>query len=119
MLEYSEEFPSHPAPPNQSKPVTPRPIDGCMLHFIYSGAVKPTLQWTAGLTSALHLTVPLEALLALADVLGRQVAALSVVHTLARQLGDGALVNICNKGNRLIFINIKPYNVQFDMIQII
>ena len=80
--------------------------------------VKPTLQWTAGLTSALHLTVPLEALLALADVLGRQVAALSVVHTLARQLGDGALVNICNKGTRLIFINIKPYNVQFDMIQI-
>ena len=34
------------------------------------------------LTSALHLPVSLEALLTLADVLGREVAALSVVHTL-------------------------------------
>ena len=47
VLEYFEEFPSHPAPPNQSKPVTPRPIDGCMLHCIYSGAVKARVDcWT-------------------------------------------------------------------------
>lgn len=46
------------------------------------------------LTSALDLAVALEALLALAHVLGREVAALRVVHTLARQLRDGALVNI-------------------------
>ena len=46
------------------------------------------------LTSTLDLAVALEALLALAHVLGGEVAALRVVHTLASQLGDGALVNI-------------------------
>ena len=46
------------------------------------------------LTSTLDLAVALEALLALAHVLGGEVAALRVVHTLASQFGDGALVNI-------------------------
>ena len=46
------------------------------------------------LTSALDLAVALPAWLALADVLGRQVAALRVLHALGRQLGDLALVHI-------------------------
>ena len=57
------------------------------------------------LTSTLDLAVALEALLALAHVLGGEVAALRVVHTLARQLGDAALVNIWNS-NALITQNV-------------
>ena len=57
------------------------------------------------LTSTLDLAVALEALLALAHVLGGEVAALRVVHTLARQLGDAALVNIWNN-NALITQNV-------------
>ena len=53
--------------------------------------------WCVGvksLTSALDLAVTLEARLTLADVLGRQVAALRVLHALSGQLWDLALVNI-------------------------
>ena len=46
------------------------------------------------LTSTLDLAVALEALFTLAHILGGEVAALRVVHTLVRQLRDGALVNI-------------------------
>ena len=46
------------------------------------------------LTSALDLAVALPARLALADVLGGEVAALRVLHTLGGQLWYGALVNI-------------------------
>ena len=46
------------------------------------------------LTSAFDLAVALKAWLALADVLGGQVAALGVLHTFPGQLWDLALVNI-------------------------
>ena len=46
------------------------------------------------LTSTLDLSVSLKARFALADVLGGKIAALSVVHALASQLRDLALVDI-------------------------
>ena len=46
------------------------------------------------LTSAFDLAVALKARLALADVLGGQVAAFGVLHTFPGQLGDLALINI-------------------------
>ena len=49
------------------------------------------------LTSAFDLAVALKARLALADVLGGQVAAFGVLHTFPGQLGDLALVNIWDK----------------------
>ena len=52
------------------------------------------IQDSLDLTSTLDLAVALEALLALAHVLGGEVAALRVVHTLASQLGNGTLVNV-------------------------
>ena len=52
------------------------------------------IQDSLDLTSTLDLAVALEALLAFAHVLGGEVAALRVVHTLASQLRDGALVNV-------------------------
>ena len=61
------------------------------------------------LTSTLDLAVALEALLALAHVLGGEVAALRVVHTLARQLRDGALVNIWNNKIKLM-TNVLFFN---------
>lgn len=67
------------------------------LKFRLGFAIDNCMVWCVGvksLTSALDLAVTLEARLTLADVLGRQVAALRVLHALSGQLWDLALVNI-------------------------
>ena len=77
------------------------------------------------LTSTLDLSVSLKAGFALADVLGGKIAALSVVHTLASQLRDLALVdiwketmllNVCMLCCTILAVNMLRYQTTLSAI---